>query len=72
MTEIVPELRRLIDNGVLRHDGSGLLTSQVAELRTQRGPDGPRVVSRGRADAVKAAVWAAARARLPRAVPAVY
>jgi hypothetical protein len=72
MTQTATELRQLIDQDVLRHDGSPLLTDQVAELRTQRGPEGPRVVSRHRADAVKAAVWAVGRARQPRPVAAVF
>ena len=72
MTQTATELRQLIDQDVLRHDGGPLLADQVAELRTQRGPEGPRVVSRHRGDAVKAAVWAVARARQPRQVAAVY
>jgi hypothetical protein len=35
----------------------------VLAVRTAPGADGPRLVSRGRADAVKAATWAATAAR---------
>jgi hypothetical protein len=72
MSQTATELRQLIDQDVLRHDGGELLADQVGELRTARGPEGPRVVSRHRGDAVKAAVWATARARQPRAVAAIY
>jgi hypothetical protein len=72
MAQTVTDLRWLVDNDVLRHDGGLLLADQVGELRTQRSAEGPRVVSRGRADAVKAAVWAATRARRPRVVAAVF
>lgn len=59
----VAELRRLLDEGVLLHDGGDLLTEQVLAARTTPGADGPRMVSTGAADAIKAAVWAATEAR---------
>ena len=51
-------LARLAAEGTLAHDGSEHLTEQVLALRTMPGADGPRMVSQGRADAVKAALWA--------------
>jgi hypothetical protein len=57
------ELGRLVAEGQLLHDGGEHLTTQVLEVRTAPGSDGPRLVSKGRADAVKAAAWAAAAAR---------
>jgi hypothetical protein len=59
----VGELSRLLGDGVVRHDAGEHLTGQVLAVRTQVGVDGPRVVSKRRADAVKAAVWAIAAAR---------
>ncbi len=61
----VAELRRLLDEGVFRHDGSELLTEQVLAARTTPGADGPRMVSTGAADAIKAAVWSATECRRP-------
>lgn len=62
----VQDLARLLSEDVLRHDGSAHLADQVTALRTSPGADGPRLVSKGRADAVKAALWAAGRARTVR------
>lgn len=59
----VAELSGLLRDDVLRHDGGSCLTDQVLGLRTSPGADGPRMRSTGRADAVKAAVWAAQAAR---------
>jgi hypothetical protein len=59
----VLELSRLLAEAQLAHDGSPILTAQVLALRTVPGTDGPRLASSGRADAVKAAVWAAGAAR---------
>lgn len=66
----VADLSGLLRDDVLCHDGGECLTGQVLALRTTPGADGPRVRSTGRADAVKAVVWAvqAARAAAPRAV----
>lgn len=44
------------------HDGGELLSEQVLALRTSPGADGPRIRSTGRADAVKALVWAVGEA----------
>lgn len=57
------ELKRLLREDVVRHDGSSHLTEQVVDVRTVDGSDGPRVVSKTRADAVKAAVWVVAGVR---------
>jgi hypothetical protein len=62
----VQELQRLISEDVVRHDGGDHLTGQVLDLRTLPSVDGPRMSSQGRADAVKAAVWAIGAARTAR------
>ena len=59
----VKELGRLVAEGALRHDASAELTDQVLFLRVQPSPDGPRLVSKHRADAVKALSWAVAAAK---------
>jgi hypothetical protein len=61
----VVEVVGMLRDGVLRHDGGGVLTGQVLACRTSPSADGVRVRSTGRADAVKAAGWAAAAARVP-------
>lgn len=67
----VQEVARYLSEGVLLHDGGELLSEQVLAVRTMPGADGPRIVSNGRADALKAAVYAAAEARKP-AKPALF
>lgn len=67
----VMTLQRLITDDAIRHTGADVLDDQVLELRTKTTPNGVRLVTAGdgaRADAVKAAAWAAvaARARGPR------
>lgn len=62
----VLEVARLISEDALRHDGGTLLTEQITAARTMPGADGPRMVSTGRFDAVKTAVWAAGHARRRR------
>lgn len=57
------DLARLIKAGALQHDGSPHLTEQVLDIRTAPGTDGVRLVSKARADGVKAAAWAATDAR---------
>ena len=49
----------MVDDHLLRHDDSVELNSQVLALRTEPSPEGPRVVSKTRADALKACAWAA-------------
>jgi hypothetical protein len=54
----VQELGRLLSERGFVHDGSEHLRGQVLDLRTVPGIDGPRLTSKGRADAIKAALWA--------------
>ena len=56
------ELRRLVDEGGLVHDGSEVLAGQVTGTHMVDGPGGLRPAASGLA-AVKAAVWAAQHAR---------
>lgn len=59
----VQDLVRMLGDGVLEHDGGWHLRDQVLAVRTLPGSDGGRLVSRKRADAVKATAWAAGVAR---------
>ncbi len=59
----VMTLGNLLREDVVRHDGGQHLTDQVLEVRTVAGINGARLVSKGRADAVKSAAWAIAAAR---------
>ncbi|RYB91006.1 HNH endonuclease [Nocardioides oleivorans] len=59
----VADVDRLLREDVLRHDGGQHLTGQLLAVRTTPGADGVRLASTGRADAVKAAAWAATAAR---------
>jgi hypothetical protein len=59
----VGALGGLLREDVVRHDGGQHFTDQVLEVRTVAGSNGARLVSKGRADAVKAAVWAITAAR---------
>jgi hypothetical protein len=61
----VQEITRLARSGAIRHDGGEHLAEQLLSVRTLPGADGPRMASTGRADAIKAAVWAATSARRP-------
>jgi hypothetical protein len=63
--DAIRDLGLLLSEGVLLHDGSGHLAAQAVSVRTLPGADGPRVASKGRADALKAAAWAVADARRP-------
>ncbi|WP_020385933.1 HNH endonuclease [Kribbella catacumbae] len=67
----VQELQRLLAEDVFRHDGGEHLSEQVLAARTMAAADGPRMVSNGAADAIKAAVWAATSARRPQKAPIV-
>ncbi|KRF19655.1 hypothetical protein ASH02_24175 [Nocardioides sp. Soil796] len=62
----VQELARLVAEGQAMHDGGEHLTTQVLAARTTPGADGPRLVSKARGDAIKAAVWALTSARKAR------
>ena len=72
----VGDLVRFLKEGKFRHNDNPLLTTQVLELRTSPGIDGPRVRSTGRMDAVKAAMWAvqdaSVRVRRRAVVPSRY
>jgi hypothetical protein len=68
----VADLRRLVDEGLVRHDDSAVLTEQVLAVRTVAGPDGPRVRSSGDASALKAATWAVSFARRSLEAPAIF
>ena len=57
--ETAAALAKAVKEASFRHGRSGLLTEQVLGMRVADGVDGVRVVSKGRADAVKAAMWAA-------------
>lgn len=59
----VQSMGSLLREAVVRHDGGEHLTEQLLGVRTKPGADGPRLVSTGRADAVKATVWVVAAAR---------
>jgi phage terminase large subunit-like protein len=59
----VRELGRLAAEGSLRHDGSPELTAQVLALRIVAAPDGVRLVSKHRADCVKAVSFVVAAAK---------
>ncbi|MGH3499949.1 MAG: HNH endonuclease, partial [Nocardioidaceae bacterium] len=61
--QAVAELQRLLASNALRHTGGATLTEQVRGARTLPGADGQRITSKGRADAIKAAMWAATTAR---------
>lgn len=65
LAQSVHELSRFLKDDTLRHTGGPHLTGQVVAVRTAPAPDGVRVVSRGRGDAIKAAVWAITAARKP-------
>lgn len=57
------EVSRLIAADALRVTPAAELAEQALAARIVKGPDGPRIVSSGRADAIKALVWAATEAR---------
>lgn len=58
-TDTVQALRRLLADGALQHDGGQFLASQILALRVITGGGRLRIVQHGgRADAIKAAVWA--------------
>ena len=68
----VTDLRLLLDQGRLTHDGSAELTGQVLALMYVDGVDGPRLRPGLRADAVKAAVWAVQAVASQVEVPMVF
>ena len=56
--QVVAEFAQAIKESSFRHGRSGVLTEQALAMRVADGVDGVRVVSKERADAVKAATWA--------------
>lgn len=70
--EAVATIRQLLDADVLRHDGGEVLAEQVLAVRTAPSAEGLRLVSQGRSDGVKAAAWAAARARVAIEEPKIF
>lgn len=56
--DAVTQLEAFMREDLLTHDGTEFLTEQVTGVRTLTGPDGVRVVSPGRTDAIKAVAWA--------------
>ena len=56
--QVVAEFAQAIKESSFRHGRSGLLTEQALAMRVADSVDGVRVVSKERADAVKAAMWA--------------
>lgn len=61
----VEELSRLLTQGLIAHSGSESLSEQVLGIRTLPSPEGLRMASSARADAVKAAVWSIGATRKP-------
>lgn len=57
--QVAAEFAQAVKESSFHHGRSGLLTEQALGMRVADGVDGVRVVSKGRADAIKAAVWAA-------------
>jgi hypothetical protein len=68
----VADLGRLLDDGLILHDGGPVLAEQVLAVRTVPGVEGMRLVSQGRLDAIKAAVWAADAVRSAVETPAIW
>jgi hypothetical protein len=68
----VTEMKRFIDERLIAHDGSELLTQQVIDIRVSATPEGLRLVSKTRLDGLKAAVWAVAQARKGGGVPRIW
>lgn len=56
--QVAAEFAQAIKESSFRHGRSGVLTEQALTMRVADSVDGVRVVSKARADAVKAAMWA--------------
>lgn len=69
---VVTELRRLVDENRVRHDGSAVLTDQVSGLTVVDSTTGPRLRPGAVVSAVKAATWAARRALAATEPPAIF
>ncbi|MFC6153659.1 HNH endonuclease [Nocardioides yefusunii] len=59
----VLDIAQLLRDGQLAHAGGDALTRQILAQRTVPGAGGPRLATHARADAIKAAAWAASAAR---------
>ena len=70
--QAITDLRRYLDDGLAVIEGTDDLLAQADTVRMVPGTDGPRIVSTGRADAIKAVAWAVSHARIPVEVPAVF
>lgn len=60
---VVADAVRLLNERAFLHADSPELSDQVLTMRVSPGTDGPRIRTTGRADALKAATWAAQAAR---------
>jgi phage terminase large subunit-like protein len=69
---VATTLRRLVNEGAITHNGNPDLTEQALSIRTVPGTDGPRVVSKGRSDGVKALLWSVEEARKLPPPPLVF
>lgn len=56
--EVAADFAKAIKESSFVHGRSGVLTEQALAMRVADGVDGVRVVSKERADAIKAAMWA--------------
>ncbi|MCA1984803.1 HNH endonuclease [Nocardioides nematodiphilus] len=63
--QAIQDVAQLLREGQLRHDGGEHLSGQILGARTLLSPDGIRLVSAVRTDAIKAASWAVQAARKP-------
>jgi len=70
--QAVLDVRRFVDDGVLVHDGSEALSEQVLALRSAASSDGPRLTSKGRADAVKGLAWSVGAALQAVEAPSIF
>jgi hypothetical protein len=66
------DLQRFANEGTFCHDGSPEVTEQALALRRVKTPDGQRVISAGRMDALKAVSFAVDVARRPPETSAVF
>ena len=69
---LVSELRRLLDENRVFHDGTGPLDDQVRPLMVTESTDGPRLKYGSRTDAIKATVWAVQLAGQPLETPRIW
>jgi hypothetical protein len=65
-------LRSMIADGRIVHDRTPDLDAQIASARVRSVADGLALVSEGRQDVLKAALWALYFAQSPPAVPTIH